>query len=60
MKIGICGDSYMASLKEGCFGHGKHFTDLLRERNGWDIIMLARGGCSNFTIRLQIDEILKL
>jgi hypothetical protein len=49
----------MASIKDDCFGSGKHFTDKLRDNYNWDIVMLARGGCSNFTIRLQIDEIIK-
>ncbi len=63
MKLGICGDSFMASIKYDANdldnGYGKHFTELLANKIGWDIITFARGACSNQTIRLQIDEIIK-
>ncbi len=62
-KLGVCGDSYMAAisynendLDNGC---GKHFTELLSEKLGWDVVTFARGACSNQTIRLQIDEVIK-
>lgn len=62
-KLGICGDSFMASMSYNendlDNGHGKHFTELLAKKLRYDIITFARTGCSNFTIRLQIDEIIK-
>lgn len=61
--IGICGDSFMAAIEKDEShpdnGHGKHFTEILAKKLDWDIITYARGGCSNQSIRLQIDEIIK-
>lgn len=60
--LGICGDSFMAAKKyeEGVDnGYGKHFTEILAKRLNCNLVTYARGGCSNQTIRLQIDEIIK-
>ena len=61
--LGICGDSFMASIEKNELfpdnGHGKHFTEILSKRLNYDLITYARGGCSNQAIRLQIDEIIK-
>lgn len=61
--LGVCGDSFMSAISfnpnDLDNGHGKHFTELLREKLGWNVVTYARGGCSNQTIRLQIDEIIK-
>lgn len=63
MKLGVCGDSYMSSVSYNPNdidnGYGKHFTELLGKKLGWEVITFARGACSNQTIRLQIDEIIK-
>jgi hypothetical protein len=63
-KLVVCGDSYMASISHNINysdnGSGKHFTELLADKLGWEVITFARGGCSNQTIRLQIDEAIKL
>jgi hypothetical protein len=63
-KLVICGDSYMASISENINnpdnGSNKHFTELLAKKIGWEVTNFARGGCSNQTIRLQIDEAIKL
>jgi hypothetical protein len=59
--LGICGDSFMSSdlpdRKDGA--HGKHFSEILGKMLDCDVVTYARGGCSNFTIRLQMDEIIK-
>lgn len=61
--LGVCGDSFMSAISfnpnDLDNGHGKHFTELLGEKLGWNVVTYARGGCSNQTIRLQIDEIIK-
>ena len=61
--LGICGDSFMASISKDDNnlenGHGKHFTDILKEMLGCEIITYAKGGVSNQCIRLQIDEVIK-
>lgn len=64
--LGICGDSFMAAtingdgnradLKES---EGKHFTEILAKKIGYDYFTLARGAASNTAIRLQIDEMIK-
>jgi hypothetical protein len=62
-KLGVCGDSYMASMSYDETnldnGYDKHFTELLVKKLNWNIVTFARVGCSNQTIRLQIDEIIK-
>lgn len=62
-KIGICGDSFMASISYDKNnldnGYGEHFTEILGEKMGCEIVTFARGACSNQAIRLQIDEIIK-
>lgn len=59
-KIGICGDSFMASTRNNdesiC---GEHFTDLLAEKLNCELVTFARSAASNEVIRLQIDEIIK-
>jgi hypothetical protein len=63
--LGICGDSYFAATQDiasrpDCNGSGgKHFTELLAKKLNYDYFTLARGACSNFCIRLQIDEAIK-
>jgi hypothetical protein len=61
--LGICGDSFMASVSKNDDnlenGYGKHFTDILKEMLGCEIITYAKGGVSNQCIRLQIDEVIK-
>ncbi len=59
--LGICGDSFMASdlpdRKDGAYG--KHFSEVLGKMLDCEVVTYARGGCSNFAIRLQMDEIIK-
>lgn len=63
-KLVVCGDSYMAAISPNINdldnGSGKHFTELLADKLGWQVVTFARGACSNQTIRLQIDEAIKL
>jgi len=62
-KLGVCGDSFFASISYDPNnldnGYNKHFTEILAKKLGWEVITFARGACSNQTIRLQIDEIIK-
>jgi hypothetical protein len=62
-KLIVCGDSFMSpiSCKEGYdTGCGLHFSELLSKKLGWELVSFARGACSNQTIRLQIDEAIKI
>ena len=56
-KIIVCGDSWFSSDRT-C--PGKSFGEVLAERKGWELVSLARGGCSNFAIALQIDKAVEL
>ena len=62
--LGVCGDSFMAATLNGKGevlhdSEGKHFTEILAKKIGYDYFTLARGACSNTAIRLQVDEIIK-
>lgn len=62
-KLGVCGDSFMAAINKSDSnpnnGYGKHFTEILGEKLKCDVVTFAKGGVSNQTIRLQIEEIIK-
>ena len=57
-KLVVCGDSFMSPCIDE--SRGLHFTELLTEKIGWELVPLARGGCGNQTIRLQIEEAIKM
>lgn len=52
-KIAVCGDSYMAPVTNPA---GSHFSELLAQRLGAELIYFARGGMSNGGIALQIQD----
>ena len=56
MKLMVAGCSYSAVSKTH---PGTSWSELLANRLGWDLENLARQGCSNGGIRVQIDEILR-
>lgn len=69
MKVlGVCGDSYMAATTN-TWGNqfrpdlddseGRHFTEILAKKFGYEYFTLARGACSNTAISLQVDEMIK-
>jgi len=55
--LAVCGDSWFSS--ELRFP-GQSFPEILAERLGWNLLSLARGGCSNFAIALQINRAIEL
>lgn len=62
--LGVCGDSFMAATLNGDRedlkdSEGRHFTEILAKKIGYDYFTLARGACSNTAIRLQVDEMIK-
>lgn len=62
--MGVCGDSFFAATQNldrpDCYdSEGKHFTEILSKKLGYDLFTLARGACSNTAIRLQIDEVIR-
>ena len=52
-KLYICGDSFSAVSK---ILPGTHWSELLAEKLGWQLVNYARRGCSNGGIRLQIEQ----
>lgn len=63
-KLGVCGDSFFASIsydsKNPDNGYDNHFTEILARKLGWEVVTFARGACGNQTIRLQIEEMIKV
>ena len=55
-KLVVCGDSFNAISKNL---PNTHYSELLSKRINWNLINLARRGCSNGGIRLQIDEAIR-
>ena len=56
-KIAICGASWFSA--DLAFP-GLSFGEKLAKKVDFDLISLARGGCSNFTIALQVDKAIEL
>jgi len=54
MKLMIAGCSFSAVSKSL---PGTSWSEVLAKRLGWDLVNLARQGCSNGGIRIQIEEI---
>ena len=62
--LGVCGDSFMSATmnterEETWDSEGRHFTEILAKKIGYDYFTLARAACSNNAIRLQVDEMIK-
>jgi hypothetical protein len=55
-KLIVCGCSFSAPSKEL---PGTAYGEVLAKKLGWDVEILARQGCSNGGIRIQIDEVLR-
>lgn len=51
--IAVCGDSWFSADPKF---PGKSFGELVCAKNNWELLSLARGGCSNFSIALQVDK----
>jgi hypothetical protein len=56
MKLMVAGCSYSAVSQRL---PGTSWSELLAQKLGWELENLARQGCSNGGIRIQIDEILR-
>lgn len=57
MKLAVCGDSWFSSDLDH---PGESFGEQLAQRHSFDLLSLARGGCSNFAIALQINKAIEL
>lgn len=56
-KLAICGDSWFTS---DLAYPGKSFGEVLSDTYGYNFLSLARGGCSNFAINLQVKKAIEL
>ena len=52
----VCGCSFSAPSKTL---PGTSYSEVLAEKLGWQLVNLARQGCSNGGIRVQIDEVIR-
>lgn len=55
--VAVCGDSWFSADLDL---PGKSFGEVMCAKNNWQLLSLARGGCSNFAIRLQVDKAIEL
>jgi hypothetical protein len=55
-KLIVCGCSFSAPAKDL---PGTAYGEVLAKKLGWDVEILARQGCSNGGIRVQIDEAIR-
>lgn len=55
-KLIVCGCSFSAPSQTL---PGTAYGEVLAKKLGWDVEILARQGCSNGGIRIQIDEVLR-
>ena len=62
MRIVVCGDSFCASALKtiATTGARAHFSQILEDQYGYEVINLAHGGMSNTAIWFQIDQAIKL
>ena len=57
LKFAICGDSWFSTDNNL---PGTSFGEVICNKQSWNLIDLARGGCSNFTIALQVDRAIEM
>ena len=55
-KLMVCGCSFSAPSETL---PGTSYPELLAKKLDWDLVQLARQGCSNGGIRIQIDEVIR-
>lgn len=55
-KLMVCGCSFSAPSEKL---PGTSYAEVLARKLDWDLVQLARQGCSNGGIRLQIEDVLK-
>lgn len=63
MTIGpivTCGGSYMTPAGPRHDLAGCHFSEIIADKLGTTVIALGNGGCSNFSIALQVEAALKI
>ena len=55
-KLAVCGDSWFSTDLNL---PGASFGETLCNKKNWELLDLARSGCSNFAISLQVDRAIK-
>jgi len=57
IKLAICGDSWFSTDIDL---PGTSFGEVICNKQTWNLIDLARAGCSNFAIALQVDRAIEM
>jgi hypothetical protein len=55
-KLAVCGSSWLSGDPAL---PGTSFSELLCEKHGWELLNLARNGCTNFGVALQVEHVIK-
>lgn len=55
--VAVCGDSWFTSDTNF---PGASMGEILARTHSWNLLSLARGGCSNFAIALQVEKAIEL
>lgn len=56
-KLVVCGDSFASA---SVLTPGKHYSEIIADRMGYELVSLARGGMSNLGICLQIEYAIRM
>jgi len=57
IKLAVCGDSWFTC---DTAYPAQSFSELISSKNNWELLSLARAGCSNFTICLQVNHAIQV
>ena len=52
----VCGGSYMTPAHETHHYAGTHFAEIVAQKLNTDLVVLSNGGCSNFSVALQVEK----
>ena len=55
--MAICGDSWFS---KDLHHQNESFGEILSIKHNLNLLSLARGGCSNFSIALQVDQAIQM
>jgi hypothetical protein len=56
----VCGASFMAPAASPESLKGTHFSEIIAKKLNTDLVVLSTGGCSNFSISLQVEKAIQL
>jgi hypothetical protein len=56
----VCGASFMSPARCPDSLRGTHFSEIIAKELKTDLVVLSTGGCSNFSIALQVEKAIQL